>query len=694
MRRWIVVSWMFILSLEAVSQHAYRWVAPDGDWAVPGNWLPERTAPHAGDTLLFGDTAHISTFPPTDTVSVIRIETGGYLQWTTTSAFKLVVASGMLELEPASELQLSGSGGVEIHIAGSGNGYIHGAIQCTAGPHRLLSFDGGMIYFEAGAVFSAGTGFTGNPFGTSALNSVVFSAGATYISIAGANPFGAAAPNTVLLFEPGSVYRHQRATAPQLSGRSFGYFEVAAAASYNLSLPQDVVIHNDLVVAEGQFLFRPSGGTGNLLLYGNIIQNASGPVQLGQEQWAGEVRLEGANPHQVSGNSGALLSIHQLVLKGGDVHLKKDVSVTGKLVFEQGIIYSSDTAMLILEQKATTSSLGSVYSNLDAPFSGTNYSYIDGPVLRRNLEPDSVYIFPTGGLGYARPVLISGCSGDVTVSYNGAVPPHSAAIQPESGLAHVSGTEHWVITGLTANSHLEISFLQPVSGGIADVQHLRVAAFQDGQWAMLPHIAATGSPGSNGAVSANVGGGTLFTLASIHPASTLPVDPGRIAWKKRENELHLHLESPDKEEVIRFQWYSSNNGIHWEVWGTPLPQYANSTTTCRASGPSHNFSNPQFKLIRYFKNGDSAIHRTTVPFTPEPQLILYPNPACEKIFIFFKGSSSKSKIDIVSITGTIVQMVEMRGEKAEIDIHHLPKGTYFLHLRNKNKDRILPFLKQ
>lgn len=691
MRRGILVSWMLILSLQAVSQRAYRWVAPDGGWAVPGNWLPERTAPHTGDTLVFGDTAYINTFPGTDTVSVVRIETGAVVQWTTASAFKLVVASGMLELEPGSELQLSGSGGVEIHIAGEGSAQINGAINCTSGPHRLLSVDGGKIYFEAGAVFRAGTGFTGNPFGTSALNSVVFRADATYISIAGANPFGAAAPSTVLLFDPGSVYRHQRATAPQLSGRSFGYFEVAAAASYNLSLPQDVVIHNDLIVAEGQFLFRPSGGTGNLLLYGNIIQNASGPVQLGQEQWAGEVRLGGPNQHLVSGNNMASLSIHQLVLKGGDLLLKKTLSVTGRLVFEQGIVYSSDTAMLILEQKATTSSVGSVYSNLNAPFSGTNNSYIDGPLLRRSVEPDSVYVFPTGGLGYARPILLSGSSGDVTVSYKGATPPLSASIQPESGLAHISGTEHWEITGLTANAHLEVSFLQPVSGGIADVQHLRVAVMQDEQWSVLPHVAVTGFPGSNGSVSANVSSGTLFTLASTHPASTLPVNTGRIAWKKSDNEFHLHLESSDKEEVVRFQWYSSYNGIQWNTWGRPLRE---SAFSCAASGPPGNFPDPQYKLIRYLTNGDSSIHRTTVPFAPEPQLILYPNPACEKIFIFFKGSSSKSKIDIVSITGTIVQMVEMRGEKAEIEISHLPKGMYFLHLRNKNKDRILPFLKQ
>src|SRR5207244_3432916 len=81
------------------------------------------------------------------------------------------------------------------------------------------------LSFENGSSLTISSGLTGNVFGTTSLNSVVFQSGSVLAQASGANPFGATAPNSVVTFLPGSRFRLDANLTPSMSGRSYADFE-------------------------------------------------------------------------------------------------------------------------------------------------------------------------------------------------------------------------------------------------------------------------------------------------------------------------------------------------------------------------------------------------------------------------------------------------------------------------------------
>ncbi|TCI94299.1 T9SS type A sorting domain-containing protein [Tenacibaculum sp. M341] len=64
------------------------------------------------------------------------------------------------------------------------------------------------------------------------------------------------------------------------------------------------------------------------------------------------------------------------------------------------------------------------------------------------------------------------------------------------------------------------------------------------------------------------------------------------------------------------------------------------------------------------------------------KLIVYPNPATEKIFINLK-QETESYITIYSINGKIIRNIKTKSYKTEIAINELPVGIFFIINRNK-----------
>ena len=67
---------------------------------------------------------------------------------------------------------------------------------------------------------TTGVSFSGNPFGTTSLNSVVFQGGSLYQHIAGANPFGASALGTFLVRQAMLAIPDEMIEAARLEGAS------------------------------------------------------------------------------------------------------------------------------------------------------------------------------------------------------------------------------------------------------------------------------------------------------------------------------------------------------------------------------------------------------------------------------------------------------------------------------------------
>ncbi len=273
-----------LVATSVSAQTTYTWnQTGTASWATSTNWTPTRTTPATNDVLVFNNGA-------TTTVTAVPIQTIGKLSVSSNTAVTLQPAAstlavltigggaGALSVAAGSQLNISGgqttapASNLSISVATLSTGTITGSMTLSsAAAHRLLAADASGITFQSGSIFTAGTSLSGNPFGTTNLNSIVFASGSTFIAIAGSNPFGAAAPSSVVVFQTGSLYKNQVA-APSFSGRTFANFEQVSGTA-TVTGGSAVAIDN-LTITGGTLNFNLTGPTsGTHTINGNIAVN-------------------------------------------------------------------------------------------------------------------------------------------------------------------------------------------------------------------------------------------------------------------------------------------------------------------------------------------------------------------------------------------------------------------------------------
>jgi hypothetical protein len=133
---------------------------------------------------------------------------------------------------------------------------------------------------------------------------VVFSSGSTYICQGGGNPFGATAPASVVVFQPGSLYRIDVYAVPSLAGRTYGNFEMNYPGMITVTGSAAVSIEN-FTASQGWFYFNLTGNPGHSIK-GNI-HVASVATLVFSPSPAGTVNLNGIAPQAITG-TGALIA--------------------------------------------------------------------------------------------------------------------------------------------------------------------------------------------------------------------------------------------------------------------------------------------------------------------------------------------------------------------------------------------------
>src|SRR5207253_8168189 len=92
----------------------------------------------------------------------------------------------------------------------------------------------------------------------------------TYIVTASnvANPFGATQPNSVVVFQSGSLYSQQGSASPAFSGRTYADFELKTASTISVSGGSAVSINN-LTITQGTLNWGMTATPGHAIK-GNI----------------------------------------------------------------------------------------------------------------------------------------------------------------------------------------------------------------------------------------------------------------------------------------------------------------------------------------------------------------------------------------------------------------------------------------
>ncbi|MDW8436941.1 MAG: T9SS type A sorting domain-containing protein [Chloroherpetonaceae bacterium] len=283
----------------------YTWnLDADGDFQAASNWNPARTTPQPNDRLVFDGTLltgtrTISNLPASQTIAQLRFINNANIVFTADAANSTITIDGGspgvdFEIQAGSSLRLdttSNDRAITIDITSGETGSMAGTFEARGAAHRLLATDASSLTISG--TVNALVGFTGNLFGTTNLNSVVFQSGSIYNQGAGANPFGASAPSSVVVWQPGSLYRFTAPSgAPSLSGRTYANFEYAlsqtldapgtagltvasltvTSGTFNINLTGGVAINGNVSVASGATLgFNPPSA--NTLTFGGSSQS-------------------------------------------------------------------------------------------------------------------------------------------------------------------------------------------------------------------------------------------------------------------------------------------------------------------------------------------------------------------------------------------------------------------------------------
>ncbi|HEY8388806.1 MAG TPA: T9SS type A sorting domain-containing protein [Parasegetibacter sp.] len=699
--RIIMFHFLFFCARVVQAQQVYLWSGLSTDWTQPSAWIPERITPSVTDELLFNTNAIISHLPAFQKLS--KLELMNAITVEINSPEEHIIEIGSID-NPGSSffvgadavLKITGEGSTTIKIPTGCRASCNGKIEYSEGAHRLMADDAGAIVFNSGSTFLAGPQFSGSPFGTETLNSVVFKEDASFISQAGSNPFGAGAPNSVVVFESGSNYVHRRSTSPQLSGRIYPNFIVDAQFSYNLPLGSDWTIKNKLIIKNGSgFTLRPSAGTGNLIIEGGIICEDGSTMNVGIISWSGMIKFHG-DTQTLAGYPGqSSVYIERMEVNLNGLRLNMPVSVGLMLSLKKGIIYTDPVNILTFEAAGYTISGPSQFTHLPYSNFGNEQSYIDGPVKKLGLVNGEVFVFPTGNQGIFRPLILKNVTGDFQVVYR-RNDPHNLNPQHVLPLHHFSQLEYWEITGSeNATAQVELSFADPNSGGVTNLDDLRVCQLLEQGWEANAIDGYLGTAGSNGSITTsslqNFG---YFALGSVSALNSLPV-----------NNIKASLSNWNGKIAIDFQTVKGSTAAYYIIQQSTDGRKFVDIDLIKAGGPEdpadyRRIFPPPDEPISYFRVKMTGIDQKEIFSNvltykaPKPALKVYPNPAVEKISVFFPFPSSKSILEIVNSNGKVLYQNRSNGSHTTIPVGFLKPGVYFIKFYNSEDVFIHPFIKQ
>jgi hypothetical protein len=320
----------------------YTWTGSvSTDFAVADNWTPSRTIPATNDILLFDNAGTVTvTNVTTQTIGQMKVLNNSNVYMQSSAAAVLSIAGNTGDdfvVEAGSSLNCTVANAITFALQTGTTGSIAGSMTLAAAAHRLTATDAGALVFGNSSTFNLGAGFIGSVFGTTNLNSVVFGNGSALTQQAGSNPFGASAPNSVLVFQTGSLFKLTGAISPSLSGRTYANFELDITGSIS-GLGSNPVSIDNLTITKGTLNFNMTGTPGHSIK-GNIHVNAGGTLNFSPSS-AGTVSLSGSALQAISGTGTITTSANSTIEinNANGVSLSNNLTMNGHLKLTNGLL--------------------------------------------------------------------------------------------------------------------------------------------------------------------------------------------------------------------------------------------------------------------------------------------------------------------------------------------------------------------
>ncbi len=503
---------------------AYLWIGLTSDWQVPTNWAPARLFSATNDSLLFKTTTNLITNVPTQTVGYIgaSLSTATTLQAAATgNTLTIGDLSGFdFFVEAGSSFNISSANALTLNLVTGATASISGAMTFTAGAHKLTAANASAVTFNSGAVFMAGTGFTGNAFGTNpaSANSVVFTSGSTYRYTTGGNPFFLTQPSSIVVFQTGSLYKHESILNPSVSGRTYANFELDAPALTPIFCTGlNLLTIDNLTITNGSISFGMT--TGGFDLKGNIIVTSGDTLRFAPAS-TGTLTFKGT-PAQSITNAGTLsFNAFQNVAinNAAGLTLNAPIKLLDTLKFISGLVYTTATNLLTMDTASAVTG-------------ASNASFVFGPVKKIG---NTIFTFPVGKANGYVPIEISMFVGgtiadEFTAEYIRSSARALGPVNAPPGLVRVSGCDYWtLVKGIATPTSLDVKAYWDANNPcgqagsyITNTAFLTIARFDNvpNEWNSyaIPAIVTGGSTNAVGSITWP--GATLFGPLSLASTS-------------------------------------------------------------------------------------------------------------------------------------------------------------------------------
>lgn len=164
------------------------------------------------------------------------------------------------------------------------------------------------------------------------------------------------------------------------------------------------------------------------------------------------------------------------------------------------------------------------------------------------------------------------------------------------------------------------------------------------------------------------------------------------------NTLTFQLYGTQNWGILNFNNYSGSN---WKTYNIPVGLFFTGTynrLTFAGDNDGGTGDNSQFRNVTIYENGSctpgisvSTMSLGSIAYGSESEktsnLTIYPNPASSSVQISIANASNFTSVALTDISGKILHISTLSGNKTNLDISYLANGVYFIQL--KQGDQIM-----
>ena len=374
------------------------------------------------------------------------------------------------------------------------------------------------------------------------------------------------------------------------------------------------------------------------------------------------------------------------------IFLTQQVYCTDTLILADGKIFSSATRLLIFSGRLIRSPAND-YGLVNA---GWANSFVSGP-MAIDTDDTGNLIIPLGADNLYAPLLIRKIMPGklrFKASYH---PQRAVDTLCHPPLEFISRNEYWSVTTNDSGfygGYIDAS-IRPQSIPAGNPYNLLPAIFELNG----PNKTWDPSPGKTIMVN-SYGWVKMDSLASgfndLTIGFALPAQP--LAWRLLDfsagpegTSVKLRWEADEDNELLVYTPEKSRDGIHFNGFDT-IPSSGKHIARYNITD---DLPFPQISYYRLSIASGNHIQYSIVKkvWLKMDQVRLYPNPASDRICIYFPDISSRYELSIVNILGLTVYKTFVNTVTCQIRVSNLRNGMYFVKLRHNNELITLPFTK-